>query len=386
MASLRASALTRTVLRRVACVGVTFTATLSCGGVAAPMSDAVEAGAAPPDAQDVYAEPARDVAADPIADEGGSEPAKCDDGMFQPAVVATGQDIPYAAILDAGQLLWLNYHPSVEPGWTGGDIWQGSMKGGDAKLLWTAEKSQYAWRLRGLAVDDTFAYSAIGSLWGSAHYGILRVRRDGTDSSTWIPPQSGCATISYEVIGATADSIYWRECGWIKRASKGYGIPIKLIMDESVLSALVDAAVLWLVRCPAGCSIERYTSGSTSPDLVVDAGPAHGLAHDETALYWVDEKQHRIDTMSKAGGAIATLVESVPKCANPPAVNATHLFWSNGAGRILAMPKTGGAAITLACTHSYASAIVADDDYVYWGQAATYPSTTSGSIERVPAP
>lgn len=64
-----------------------------------------------------------------------------------------------------------------------------------------------------------------------------------------------------------------------------------------------------------------------------------------------------------AGGAPQTLVAGAGLGL---AIDATHVFVGAADGRLLKVPKTGGAAIALSRTELYPTDIAVSDQYVFW--------------------
>ena len=149
------------------------------------------------------------------------------------------------------------------------------------------------------------------------------------------------------------------------------------------------------------------------PASVVAATPgAWMLAVDDTRVYWTDRASAAVWSAPLAGGDPTLIAEGIvepsdievdegavyvtaleatfriPLPGGAPealvwgagrglAMDATHIYVGAADGRVLRVPKTGGAALTLARTELYPSDIAVDDENVYW-----VTRSTSGVLVR----
>jgi hypothetical protein len=104
----------------------------------------------------------------------------------------------------------------------------------------------------------------------------------------------------------------------------------------------------------------------------IDGGFANGgeavdLAADETRLYWIerDGSVHSLDHATP--GAPPKLLATDPGVPARIAVDDRFVYWTNrSAGRVMAVPKDGGAIVTVATSQAGPYAIVADRDGIFW--------------------
>lgn len=354
-------------------------AALSCGGVSSLDSGTVDASPAPVDAG-VEAD-----VANLHPDVADSEATACDDAVWSPEIIVTGQNTPHSLVATAGSLLWIDNVPNIEKGFAGGDLWQASTDGAAATRLWTLPWNS-DWYLVGLGVDAAYAYTAAWCAVPCAGYhGVVRVRRDGGGGGVWIPPGSiGVPGGPYEVVGENSASVVWREGGWLMREGKQDGMPGQLVDDAGVRSVVVDDDFLWISRCKYGCAIERLSLETLQSEVIAEVDDVATMVADSVALYWTDATTQRIRALPKAGGAIVDVAVISPQ-SRLLAINASHVFWADEqAHRIRAVAKTGGGVFTLACMQRYVRTLAADDSFAYWGQESNDDSPT-GWIERAPA-
>ena len=81
------------------------------------------------------------------------------------------------------------------------------------------------------------------------------------------------------------------------------------------------------------------------------------------------------------GGGAPVVLAVAQGQPGPLALDATHLYWANGTGEIMALPIAGGTPVTLARAQS-AVDVAVDSSNVYWANYGTGSST--GTVQSEP--
>jgi hypothetical protein len=127
-----------------------------------------------------------------------------------------------------------------------------------------------------------------------------------------------------------------------------------LAADEGAFYRITSKELVG-IPLPSGAPI-TLASGSLGSDVAIDDAYVY-FKHDST-----------LSRVPKAGGAVTPLVTlDANEAVEGLAVDATHLYWSDGAGKAIhKVAKAGGPEELVASTSSAPSTVRVDDTSVYW--------------------
>jgi hypothetical protein len=205
-----------------------------------------------------------------------------------------------------------------------------------------------------------------------------------------VPVVGGQATVLASSKGFTAgiavnaDSVYWvdQDQGTVSRVPIGGGsasalavgltTPGGLVLHASTLYLTDAAGDLLSVPADGGSATTLFTGPGIPPNVeVADYSPA--VVADDANVYFVvchweggGETIYRYP-LDGSGAPEVLVTAPVSQCATALAVDATELYWADGAS-IMAVPLAGGTPRTVATS---SQAVVAgpavDKENVYWG-------------------
>jgi hypothetical protein len=191
------------------------------------------------------------------------------------------------------------------------------------------------------------------------------------------------------------------EAGVVTRASVIDGGTFDIRTGQNNPIALTtNGARIFVSNDESGGTIYGFDPNGQNLGLLSSADFAHGLAADQTDLYFSEAFVGRISRVSIAGGAAQPLTpSSSPKYAQGLAIDATHVFFtirgsvnakaSDGGtagfidGEVWMMDKDGGARTLLAGPQYDPYGIVTDDEAVYWVNAGFLNAGTSSNGQLV---
>jgi hypothetical protein len=147
-------------------------------------------------------------------------------------------------------------------------------------------------------------------------------------------------------------------------------------------------AGLYLLACTQSLP-STLTSGSCAAGCVALANglPSPiGIAIDADRVYWTDWLGG-VSSVPKSGGANSMLVDGTVFGSNDKgggiAVDADFVYWACPSGGFVArLPKSGGAAVTLASDQVEPESVVLDDAHVYWTDSGQIG--TPGAVMTMP--
>ncbi|UQA58964.1 hypothetical protein [Polyangium aurulentum] len=280
----------------------------------------------------------------------------CIDGLCEPEVLASDLYFASRLALDETRVYWTSAAGTIDA----------LALGGGARIT-LASGQEDPWDL---AVDEQGIY------WTDS----------GANTVVSMPPSGGATTLLTE-------------------AGNPLGIVVRngAVHFTNTYDKLSNDEQVVRVPLPAG------------PASVVAATPgAWMLAVDDTRVYWTDRASGAVWSALLGGGdakalaqgiveptdievdgeaAYVTALEAtfrIPLAGGAPealvwgagrglAIDATQVYVGTADGRVLAVPKTGGAALTLGRTELYPSDIAVDDENVYW-----IVRSESGVLVRTP--
>lgn len=110
--------------------------------------------------------------------------------------------------------------------------------------------------------------------------------------------------------------------------------------------------------------------GAPLPEVLFAAGPEFntwGIALSSDAVYFTDGQgpDGKVGSVPKAGGTMTVLAAGL-QSPSPITVDATDVYFMDS-HKVMKVPKTGGAVTTVAPAYNETySAVVVDDDQIYW--------------------
>lgn len=181
-----------------------------------------------------------------------------------------------------------------------------------------------------------------------------------------------------------ATSVYWTERDRIRRVPKdGSGPPVTLAAGRSRPSAVTaDAAAVYWIE--GDTDVQRSPiSGGEPVSIATGLGLVAAIAVDSDSVYFAtrtslmssakDGSTRGAPTILATGDIVGSLVGSL-------AIDAANVYWTDGSsGEVKSVPKTGGAAVTLASNEQWPGNVAIDETNVYW-------TTLCGKVVKVTKP
>lgn len=143
-----------------------------------------------------------------------------------------------------------------------------------------------------------------------------------------------------------------------------------LLVAENVgKDAEAQRAVVWSVDLSGGVR-----------ELRGDGRVASSMTADDSDIFWVEgdggfEGKRTIFKMPRKGGVPKALVSSIDlgnSFRHGFALDATHLYWSDGRSSIMKMPKSGGKPAFVTATAAYPSQVFVTETGLFWIDEALY--------------
>jgi hypothetical protein len=229
----------------------------------------------------------------------------------------------------------------------------------------------------GLAIDAHHAYFAENDYSGAG--AIVKVGLDGGAPTTLAAHQA-----SPEAIAVDPSSVYWIEGdqgdgGALLKVALGGGAPATLAAGQSSPGGLVvagDAVYFTSGSCFSGSCTANVSEVSAQGGAVstLATGAAGSLTADATNVY-VATGSGKVIKIPRGGGAPVTLwFEQTTEQAI--AVDSTSVYWTNAAGDVMKIAIGGGHPEALAYQEQSASALAVDSRGVYWSSYDSAANTT----------
>jgi hypothetical protein len=250
-----------------------------------------------------------------------------------------------------------------------------------------------------LGLDDTSIYWTINIFSGPRALGlpILKAPLLGGQLATLARGQ--------DTFGIALDSTgaYWSDSVFTDAGNDGFrmmatplagGATVTLAHDPSASYRLTanGTSLFW---ADIDGSVIALPRGGSAMTLASNQGTVWGdsMAADAVTLYWVGHGtsgQHSVVSASVAGGLVTTLVTMAPSSqshSSRVALDANRVYWTTtwSGGDVMAVPRAGGAAPTLASGQYYPSAIATDGVNVYWTTGLDGRGAGNGDVIRMPA-
>ena len=154
--------------------------------------------------------------------------------------------------------------------------------------------------------------------------------------------------------------------------------PYDVVVDGGTLFCSTYDKIRFLPAGGGGSATTLFGAG----DLILR------IALDADRVYWTEYNGGLVRSVSRSGGPVSTLASGLDH-PEGVVVDGSYLYIAEvgvgnqcgqaGLGRILRLPKLGGAVVALATTDGCdPNEVAIDDGYVYWAEY------TSGNVSRVP--
>lgn len=283
----------------------------------------------------------------------------CTAGICQPVELAKQDGQPWEITLDATRVYWNN---------TYGEISKVPKQGGTTSVLTTDLVNCGM-----LAVHGGRVFSA--SFFG----GVEVVSTSGGALTGLTVPANGGVALAVDDSG-----VYWAsgpltpgEKSIVRTDFQGAFTSVLGSLDHEPTSVTIDGShVYWtdftadgtglggVRRAPlGGGDTETLVAGDGILQLAMDDARVYYLFGGTSAASWSD---CALLAVPKAGGAPVTLAAPL-NGATRLAVDTTHVYWTESYGQVIRkVPKTGGAAVTLATSNGNPQGIAVDGEAVYW--------------------
>lgn len=238
-----------------------------------------------------------------------------------PTTLAMNETKPVDVVVDATNVYWIRA--------TAGTIMKMPKAGGTPTLVATAADA------RRLAVDDTHLY------WTRNANGIGGVSRIALAGGSVEPLVTG--RLGVHELALDSSSVFYSTSTVVEKIAKAGGTPTTV-------------------------------AGTT--------GLPEGVVLEGSTLFLRDDSSGgTVKTVPKAGGTATTIVTDDQPTGL--AVDATHIYWSSDARRIVRAPLTGGTPEILAENELNPAELASDECFVYWVDRQTLVgSSLDGKVAR----
>ncbi|MBI3203365.1 MAG: hypothetical protein HYZ29_17635 [Myxococcales bacterium] len=271
----------------------------------------------------------------------------------------------------------------------------------------------------GIAVDNTDVY------W-----------TDNESGTVIAAPKSGGALRTLasgqhhpQFVALDSTHVYWGNAqspdGFVGRVEKSGG-PVEVVADNSARVIAVDASRVFFTAYGDGAAVRSAPLAGGPAVTLADAQPnPTGIAVFEGFVYWGNQGAHQVDggimKVPAIGGAPSVVVTG--QVSGGVAADSSGIYWGNGmeeapgvmraplaggpavrlapdevdfaltidddrvyfanlAGEVRSVPKTGGAACTIATGQAWARTLALDAEFIYW--TIPHLAQTDGSVRRAP--
>lgn len=169
--------------------------------------------------------------------------------------------------------------------------------------------------------------------------------------------------------------VYWHAITSIVAVEMAGGTPTILADNQDPAPhgvAIDDTAVYWaadfqgIMKTP----LDGALSGNSTVEIASESLYVTSLAVDDQNVYWVangslDAKRSKIQKASKNGGSVVTLASEQDGGSRAIAADETTVYWTTDHA-IMSVPIDGGPVATLAPSEYTPRDIAVDDKNIYW--------------------
>jgi sugar lactone lactonase YvrE len=237
----------------------------------------------------------------------------------------------------------------------------------------------------------------------------------GVDARASCPGPSGVRVLANEprttrigyAIAANAESVFWLESGPALEGSDLVlsvpicgGAVVTLATQQAYVNeiAVDEANVYWTnASSEDDGTVMRVSVHGGDPVTLASGGNPGGIAVDDTSVYWTDRSRDAVMMLPKSGGAAVTLA---PRQVSPDAlaINATHVCWvvdGNASDEgpdvtpaaVACVSKGGGQVVGITSGAALYAWLAMDETTVYStpGDGSGVASVTATPIESGPS-
>ena len=294
-------------------------------------------------------------------------------------ILAKGQSLPHALVVDATTIYWVTEGAGERA------VWMVPKAGGDPQQLIPLDDPTIDNPSSipiGLALDLDNVYWTEDNGDGSCDPAASDYQQDrvrGIAKSGGDPFELWNECPHYNPYGIATDGQYVffiaKGTHDIVRVRKGTLDKVNLTGDEydPYAIAVDENDVFWTLRTDwdgALRTIPKVGQGTSPVDLVRESNNLprrpNAIALDAADIYWVDDGKVRARSKDVGGEGPRDLVDGTG-VLSAIALDATHVYWANATeGTILRAPKAGGDVEELAHDQNDPEGIGVDDSFIYW--------------------
>lgn len=295
----------------------------------------------------------------------GCEVAECFETDHATTIIAKNQVEPNGIAVDKEGVYWANTGDELDP--PSRAIMRADLAGGPVVKL--AEEPKFPAEV---ALDDQFIY------WTSAGEYIQRAPKSGGEAEIVYQYLASAWSLAIVVDASYLYVTDLNDDAVLRIATKTPGDVTKVAAGDRPHALTADDAHLyWSVTK----GLMKASKGDLTPALLHKSDSGNGervvaqIAVDEERVYfstWLAAGEcggeATILSMLKDGGDLVTVVGTEHRIGNGPmAVDDSFVYWADYyGGRIMKVPKTGGAPLIVACGQDKPRGLAIDASFVYW--------------------
>jgi hypothetical protein len=235
---------------------------------------------------------------------------------------------------------------------------------------------------------DGYVAVAAGNVYWTAQSNIYSIPASGGTVTTIAPVGVAGNSGSYG-LSVNATNVFWTEYGpgTVRSALLGGGAVTTLVSGQSYPSAVVaDSQTVYWEDYFGGVVWKAPIAGGTPTQLTTSTGIYDHVSFvlNSTSLYVLHWNSRTLVQLPLSGGSAVTLATTLPMNPVGLVANGSSLYWatrgtsanSYNDGTIETMSNAGGSIATLAQNQNYPVSLVVDGQHIYWA------SQLGGTISR----